>query len=98
MRSFIRIFARVFFWQFSAGVALVVLVVLHRAYAQAIDCATACTVTIVHDFQLLPFQIDTEDGTKIAGAVLAVWAVGWGARMVIRALNVDSVSSTESEK
>jgi hypothetical protein len=64
-----------------------------------IECASACTVTVVHELSLPPLQLDTADGSLIAGAVLAVWAIGWGARMVIRALNVDSNSSTsESEK
>lgn len=55
-----------------------------------------CLITI--DFSLPPFQLDTADGALIASAVLAVWALGWGFRTLIRTLNVDSVSSTsESE-
>lgn len=44
-----------------------------------------------------PFQLDTADGSLIAGAILAVWAIGWGARMIIRALSVDGNSTKESE-
>lgn len=62
-----------------------------------IECSTSCTVTVVHELSLPPLQLDTADGSLIAGAVLAVWAIGWGARMVIRALNSDSVSTNESE-
>lgn len=48
---------------------------------------------------LLP-DLDASGGAQIAGAVLAVWAIGWAFRMLIRALNSDgnSVTSTsESE-
>ena len=63
-----------------------------------IDCATACTVTVVHELSLPPLQLDTADGAAIAGAVLAVWAVGWAFRMLIRALNIDGNSSTSTEE
>lgn len=54
-----------------------------------------CTVQLQIDLPLL--NLDTEAGSLIAGAVLAVWAVGYGIRAVIRALNSDSVSTNESE-
>lgn len=59
-----------------------------------IECATACTVTVVHELSLPPLQLDTADGAAIAGAVLAVWVVGWAFRMLIRALHIDGTSST----
>jgi len=62
-----------------------------------IECASTCTVTVVHELSLPPFQLDGEDGSLIAGAVLAVWAIGWAARMLIRALNSDSDSTKETE-
>lgn len=52
-----------------------------------IDCASACTVTVVHELSLPPLQLSPEEGAQIAGAVLLVWATGWGIRMVARALN-----------
>ena len=63
-----------------------------------IECATACTVTVVHELSLPPLQLDTADGAAIAGAVLAVWAVGWAFRMLVRALHIDGTSSTSNEE
>lgn len=60
-------------------------------------CTGACTVTHVVDVQLPVLNIDTADGALIAGAILAVWVVGWSFRMVIRALNVDGKPTSESE-
>jgi len=61
-------------------------------------CSSACTVTLVHEFSLPPFTLTLEEGALIAGAVLAVWTVGFGFRAVIRTLNIDSKTSTsESE-
>jgi len=44
-----------------------------------------------------PFQLDTADGALIAGAILAVWAIGWASRMLIRTLSIDGNSTKESE-
>lgn len=61
-------------------------------------CTGACTVTHVVDVQLPVLNLDAADGGLIAGAILAVWVVGWSFRMVIRALNSDGKPSTsESE-
>lgn len=63
--------------------------------ATAIICESACTVTL--DLALPPFQLDTADGAAIGGAVLIVWAVAWGFRMVIRALHVDQAPGDGSD-
>ena len=63
-----------------------------------IDCPSACTVTVVHELSLPPLQLTAEEGAAIAGAVLAIWAVGYAFRMAIRALNIDGDSSTQSEE
>ena len=63
-----------------------------------IDCPSACTVTVVHELSLPPLQLTAEEGAGIAGAVLAIWAVGYAFRMAIRALNIDGNSSTQSEE
>lgn len=52
-----------------------------------IECASACTVTVIHELSLPPLQLELAEGAAIAGAVLAVWAVGWAIRMLIRALS-----------
>ena len=66
------------------------------------DVYVTCSVSpcqIVHSIDLPPFQLDTADGALIAGAILAVWALGFGARLVIQALYIDGKTSTlESEK
>lgn len=53
--------------------------------------------TVIHQIDLPPFQLDTADGALIAGAILAVWAVGFGIRMLIRALSIDGKTNSESE-
>ena len=63
-----------------------------------IDCPSTCTVTVVHELSLPPLQLDTADGAAIAGAVLAVWAVGWAFRMLIRALHIDGNSTNPTEE
>ena len=61
-----------------------------------VDCAAACTVTVVHELSLPPLQIPVEDAAQIAGAVMVVWAAGWVIRMLIRTVNSgDSKVDTE---
>jgi len=62
-----------------------------------ITCGTACTVTGVHELSLPPLQLTTEEGALIAGAVLAIWAVGFGFRAVIQTLRNSDGNITESE-
>ena len=63
-----------------------------------IDCATACTVTVVHELSLPPLQLDAAEGAAIAGAVLAIWAIGWAFRALIQTLrNTDGNQSTNQE-
>ncbi len=64
-----------------------------------IQCTGTCTVTIKHEFDLPPFQLSTAEGAQIAGAVLAVWAVGWAFRALLHTLKTtDGDSSTSTEK
>lgn len=63
-----------------------------------ITCASACTVTLQHEFSLPLLSLTTEEGAAIAGAVLAIWAVGWGFRALIQTLrHTDGNSTSESE-
>ena len=62
---------------------------------QVIQCAAACTVTVVHSLPLL--EMTVEEGAQIAGAVLAVWAAGWAFRALIQALRCDGNSSTQED-
>lgn len=65
---------------------------------QTIVCAQACTVTVQHEFALPVLNLSTSDAAVISSAVLLVWASGYAFRMLIRALNVDSDSSTSTDK
>jgi len=61
-----------------------------------IDCAGACTVTVVHELSLPPLQLTAEEGAQVAGAILLVWAAGFGVRMLARAMN--SADSKEEQQ
>ena len=62
-----------------------------------IECTTACTVTVVHELSLPPLQLDAADGASIAGAILAIWAIGWGFRVLIQTLKHTDGNSTQEE-
>lgn len=71
--------------------------VLQLMNPQPADKATCAMILLDGDefstwawFNLLSL----DDGAQIAGAVIALWAVAWAIRTVIRALNVDNPSST----
>ena len=59
-----------------------------------VTCGSACTVTVVHELSLPPLQLDVVEGGQIASAIIAVWAVAFGFRLLVRALNIDGKSST----
>lgn len=64
------------------------------------DTYVTCNVspcTVIHQIDLPPFQLETADGALIGGAILSIWAVGYGIRMLIRSLNSDGIKTTESE-
>lgn len=63
----------------------------------AITCASACTVTVIHELSIPPLQLDAAEGAAIAGAVLAIWAIGWAFRMLIQTLNIDGKTNSESD-
>lgn len=64
---------------------------------QVIVCEQACTLTVQHELALPVLDLSTSDAALISGAVLLVWVVGWAFRVLIRALNVDGVSTTTEE-
>lgn len=61
-------------------------------------CEGTCTVALTHEFVTPPFNLDAAGGALIASAVLAVWAVGWVFRTLIRMLNSDGDSSTQESE
>lgn len=63
------------------------------------DTYITCTVSpcqIVTTLDVPVLNLDVAGAVQIAGAVLAVWATGWGIRALIRALSIDG-NSTHSE-
>lgn len=62
-----------------------------------INCPHTCTVTVVHELSLPPLQLTPAEGAQIASAILAVWAVAWGFRTLIRHLKTSDGYSTNEE-
>lgn len=61
------------------------------------DTYITCTVSpcqIVTTLDVPVLNLDETGALLIAGAILAVWATGWGVRALIRALSIDGNSST----
>lgn len=63
-----------------------------------IDCATACTVTVIHELSLPPLQLTTEEGALIASAILAIWGLAWGIRVLIQTLKFTDGNLSNSEE
>jgi hypothetical protein len=62
-----------------------------------IECSSACIVTVVHELSLPPMQLTTAEGAQIAIAIVAIWAVGFGFRALIRTLNIDGNQPEENQ-
>jgi hypothetical protein len=90
-------------WRAGCAVALLLCTAARVASAQVTynvtTCSESCTVTHVLSLENLPvLNLDAAGGAAIAGAILAVWAVAWGFRTVIRTLNsTDGSQPSESE-
>jgi hypothetical protein len=56
-----------------------------------------CNVAVTLNVELIPFAMTNADAGAIAGAVLAVLAVGWAFRVLIRMLR-DSDGNQPSEE
>lgn len=61
-----------------------------------IQCESACTVTLQHEFNIPFLQLTPQQGLEIGAAILGVWAVGWVFRQVIAVINVPE--STEERE
>lgn len=65
-------------------------------YAQTqVLCPSTCEVTIHHQISIPVLDLSLSEGGAIAGAVLAVWAVGFGVRAVVQVLR-DSATKEEN--
>lgn len=61
-----------------------------------IQCSSACTVTVVHELHIPVLDLTPEQGTQIAGAIILVWAIGWGFRQLGRQISSGAIKD-ESE-
>lgn len=59
---------------------------------------SACGLVIVSGLEAhsSPWALTLEQGSQVGGAILAVWALAFVFRMVIRALNVDQNGDSTS--
>jgi hypothetical protein len=64
---------------------------------QVIQCASACTVTVVHELTFPLLEITHEQGEQIALAIVSVWAVAWGIRQVIFTIRKSGADKEETE-
>lgn len=64
---------------------------------QVIQCAQACTVTVQHEFALPVLSLSASEGAAISGAVLLIWAVGWGFRVLIQTLRNTDGNPTQED-
>ena len=62
-----------------------------------VECTGSCIVTVVHELTLPPLQLTPAEGAQIAIAIVAVWAVGFGFRALIRTLNIDGNQLEENQ-
>lgn len=62
-----------------------------------VTCAGACTVTHVITLNVPLLSMDAADGARISGAILLVWAVAFGFRMLIRTLNSSDGATSPDE-
>lgn len=61
-----------------------------------VSCPSACTVTLQVEVTTPLFNLSVEEGGQIASAILAVWAVAWGIRLLVRLIQTGGPSN-ESE-
>lgn len=62
-----------------------------------IECASACTVTVVHVISIPPFNLTLEQAGQISGAILLVWCVGALFREVTHMIGRETSTSTEKD-
>lgn len=64
--------------------------------ATYIVCESACSVAL--EITTPFYALTPADGARIAGAILAIWAIGLAFRLAIRTLrHTDGVSSTSED-
>jgi len=56
-----------------------------------IECASACTVTVVHDLAIPLLNLSVEDAVSITWQIAVVWAAAWCFRQVALMLKPSGV-------
>lgn len=64
---------------------------------QVIQCTQACTVTVQHEFSLPVLSLSAGEGAAISSAVLLIWGVGWGFRVLIQTLRHTDGNQSQEE-
>ena len=64
---------------------------------QTITCNSACTVTLQVELTTPILSLTLEEGAAISSAILLVWAVAYGIRMLIRTVSDGTNQPSESE-
>lgn len=64
---------------------------------QTIQCATACTVTVVHQISLPVLDLSPAEAAQISSAVLLVWGAAWCFRALLQALKTSDGNSTNED-
>ena len=64
---------------------------------QVIQCTQACTITVQHEFVVPVLNISAGDGVLISGAVLLIWSLGWGFRVLIQTLRYTDGGQSQEE-
>ena len=63
-----------------------------------IDCAGACTVTVVHELAIPVLNLSPAEAGNIGLAILGVWAVAFAFRTLIRTLNIDEKGESDDSR
>lgn len=64
---------------------------------QVIQCSQACTVTVQHEFVFPVLSLTPMQGLQISLAIVGVWAVGWGIRVLIQTIRASAHPSEETQ-
>lgn len=64
---------------------------------QVIQCPQARTVTVQHEFALPVLNLSTAEGAAISSAVLLIWGIGWGCRVLIQTLRHTDGNPSQEE-
>lgn len=65
---------------------------------QVIQCTSACTVTVVHEFNLPLLNMSLDEASALAVAITLVFSAAWGVRALLRLNNSPDVLERSSHE